>query len=194
MTEVDAVKRGWKRFVRSLFSRIDYLALYPCKVVGQNSDGTLELVPDAKSKLGTLSNIPLRRRAPAEKVVISAGARVLLAFEEGSPTKPVALLFDLGPGSLVSIETTAGDHIALVSPALRLGSLTASEAVIRGSTYRTAEGASNATIAATMTALATYFTAIGQVPTAAACTAAAAAISTLEAGALSYLSGITKVP
>lgn len=194
MSELGGVKKGWERFIKSLFSRIDYFAMYPCKVIGQNADGTLELVPDSKSKLATQSKVPLRRATPQDKIKVSPGSRVLLAFEEADPGRAVALLFDYGMGSLEYVETTTTGHTALVSPDLRLGSLTAAEAVVRGDTYRTAEALSNAAIKAALTAAGTAFTALGQAAAATACGTAATAIGTMEAGASGYLSDITKVP
>lgn len=101
--ELDRAKEGLAVFVRRLFARVDYFALYPSKVVAQNADGTLELRPDS-DRLPGLSKVPVRLGVPGS-VKVSGGARVLLGFEEGDPGRPIATLWE----TRTVIEIRLGD-------------------------------------------------------------------------------------
>lgn len=89
----DRLLAPFAALVRRLTARIDYLALYACRVVAQNTDLTLELQPD-DARIPSLSAVPIRHGLPGVTVRVAAGARVLLAFENGDPSKPVATLWD----------------------------------------------------------------------------------------------------
>jgi hypothetical protein len=90
MTRLDEAILG---VVQRLLPSIDYLALYPCKMVSQNADLTLELQPE-HSKLPAYSKVPIRIGIPGAQVKVAGGARVLLGFEGGSPAAPYASLWD----------------------------------------------------------------------------------------------------
>lgn len=70
-----------------------YLSLYPAKVVSQNADFTLEVRPDA-AVLPGLSKVPLRHGLPGVRVLVPAGARLLIGFDEGDPSRPYAALWE----------------------------------------------------------------------------------------------------
>lgn len=97
----DRLRAGLHALVQDALPRVDYLALYPAEVSSQASDGTLELVPDDE-RIPALSKVPLRHPFPGVTAKVSAGARVLLGFEEGDPDKPVALAWEMG--SLTSLH------------------------------------------------------------------------------------------
>lgn len=162
--DLDRIKGALASFVRGLFPQIDYLARYPARVVGQNADGTLELVPD-DARLPGLSGVPIRIGIPGVTVKVTAG-RVLLGFAGGDPSKPVAELWE-GGAAVTEVKFSGG-----------------SEPLVLGSTYRTAEDA-------LFDAIGAYATAIKGIadPTNAATPTLQTAIATFKAG--SYLS--TKV-
>jgi hypothetical protein len=110
MSELDRMKDGLAAWVRSLFSRLDYLALYPSRVVSQNGDGTLELQPD-DPRLPGLSGVPVRLGLPGTTVEVQAGARVLLGFEAGDPARPVATLWEGGPLAKLTVVAATELHV-----------------------------------------------------------------------------------
>jgi hypothetical protein len=92
-------------------ARIDFLAVYPAKVVAQNADGTLELQPE-DSRLAGFSKVPIRHGLPGCVVKVQAGATVVLGFENGDNCRPFASLW--GPSALVELVLNGGvKHIAL---------------------------------------------------------------------------------
>jgi hypothetical protein len=118
VSDLDRMKGVLAAWVRGLFARIDYLALYPSKVVGQNGDGTLELQPD-DARLPGLSNVPVRLGIPGTTVEVQAGARVLLGFEAGDPARPVATLWEGGP--LVKVTVVASGELVLDGATVLVG-------------------------------------------------------------------------
>jgi hypothetical protein len=106
--EVDRLKAGLAAFVRAQFPRIDYYAGYWSRVVSQNGDGTLELIPD-DARIPGRSNVPIRYGVPGVKATISPGARVLLEFAAGDPSKPFATVWE--SASVTKMEVTATEII-----------------------------------------------------------------------------------
>jgi hypothetical protein len=107
---VDRLKAALAAFVRSVTSRLDYLALYSCKVLSQNGDGTLELQPD-DARLPGLSKVPIRIGVPGVDVKVTPGAKVLLGFAGGDPRQPIAALFD--KDSLKEITVTSATKVTI---------------------------------------------------------------------------------
>jgi len=98
---------------------LDYDALYPGKVVKQNGDGTLEIVPDSP-KLKTLSNVPLRAFPGVTILVdVAANPRVLVAFENRDPSKHVAIPAWESQG-LFRITFTPSDRFRVESARIEL--------------------------------------------------------------------------
>jgi hypothetical protein len=62
-------------------------------VLGPSEDGTLELRPD-NPRVPGLSKVPLRLGVPGVRVIVLPGARVLVGFEGGDPSRPVASLWE----------------------------------------------------------------------------------------------------
>ena len=94
----DATSRlleGLERLVRRITARVDYLALYPSVVSGQDADGRLHLVPE-DIRLSSCRGVPIRLGIPGVTVRVATGARVLLGFEAGDPARPVATLWESG--------------------------------------------------------------------------------------------------
>ncbi len=72
---------------------LTYSRWYPCKVIAQGADGSLELYPDDEKVRGNgLTRIPLRLGLPGCKVVVTPGSRVDLFFENADPKKPACAL------------------------------------------------------------------------------------------------------
>jgi len=84
-------------FVQRVMRRTRYHAQYAAVVQRQHDDDTLDLLPDDEIIRGTgLSRVPIRYGLPGVRVRVAVGARVLLAFEGGSPAKPRAVLWESG--------------------------------------------------------------------------------------------------
>lgn len=90
--------------------KIDYSREYPCKVVTQNPDGTLQLLPDDEvMKARGLDHVPIRYGLPGFKAVIKSGARCHLAFAAGDPSRPFAHNWEFDADAVDSVEfVTAG--------------------------------------------------------------------------------------
>jgi len=112
------------RIVAHLTRRVDHLALYPCTVVAQRADGTLDLRAEDE-RLGSPASIPYRTLRGLS-VEVAAGARVLLGFEAGDPARPYASLWELGDATVVRVNggnaraareghTTHGGSIQIVT-------------------------------------------------------------------------------
>lgn len=109
---------------------IDYSRQYPSTVSAQRADGTLQLVPDdARMKGSGVDKVRARHGLPGFKVKVLPGARVMLGFDNGDPTKPFAALWDEdGASAIDSIEFTKdglgagfariGDSVTVFAPTL----------------------------------------------------------------------------
>jgi hypothetical protein len=115
--KADRLKDALLGVVRSAFPSLDFLASYPARVVTQNSDGTLELVPD-DARLASLSNVPIRYGVPGVTAKVPAGSRVLLGFAGGVPSLPIATVWESGEPTEIVIGPGASQPAA-VATALR---------------------------------------------------------------------------
>jgi len=95
------------KFIRFVMRDTRYHALYPCTVEAQAADGTLDLTPDDEAIRGTgLQAVPIRHGLPGVRVKVKQGARLLLGFEAGDPTRPFAALWE--PGAIEEISIDGG--------------------------------------------------------------------------------------
>ncbi len=96
-----------ERIFGNLRTAIDYSRPYPCAVVSQNGDGTLQLDPDDKKLKGTgLDNVPIRCGIPA-KVEVSGGARCVLEFDAGDPKRPFVSAWETSSVDKIRINSGA---------------------------------------------------------------------------------------
>jgi len=86
-----------KRFIRWVMRDVTYLGVYPGTVMGQAGE-TCDVKPDDEKIGGPngLSGVKIRHGLPGVAIMIPPGARVLLAFEEGKPSKPYVALWERG--------------------------------------------------------------------------------------------------
>lgn len=91
------IREALERIIAHVTRDRVYLRSYECTVEQQNADDTLDLIPDDASIRGTgLQSVPIYHGLPAVRVRVSPGARVLLQFVGGDPTKPYASLWRSG--------------------------------------------------------------------------------------------------
>jgi hypothetical protein len=112
MADLDRLRGALAALVQQLTGHTDYHAVYLAEVRGQNPDFTVELRPESP-KLGDFSRVALRG-LPGVQVRVKQGARVLLGFENGDPSRPYAALFNAD--SLQEIIVTAQTKILLKAP------------------------------------------------------------------------------
>lgn len=95
--EGDAASRLTAAFdgmVRRSTRRMDYLAVYPGRVVEQRANGTLDVVADSPD-VQLPRAIPYRT-LPGLALEVPAGTRVAVGFEHGDPARPYAGLWEHG--------------------------------------------------------------------------------------------------
>lgn len=97
---LDALRRLVEGFVGP---RLDHLALYPCTVVAQRADKTLDLQPD-DVRVPACGGVPIRHGLPGVTVTVPAGGRVLLGYAGGDAGLPYASLWESGSVTSVSVN------------------------------------------------------------------------------------------
>lgn len=109
-----------------------YSRWYPAKVIAQDADGTLQILPDDERMRGNgLTGIPLLLGVPGLRATIPPGQQVRLAFEDANPTKPFAALCDQG-SPLLELTLEASTQITMVGPLMLYGSATAAYSHVLG--------------------------------------------------------------
>ena len=128
----DRVKDSFFRLVRASSPRADYTSVYRGVVVSQSGQ-TVDVKLD-DPRLPGMSALPIQVGLPGATVEMAVGARMLVAFENGDPAKPIALHW----------EGAQARRISLPADLLELGGEGLTEAVVLGTTYRDAEHEMNA--------------------------------------------------
>lgn len=88
---------------------IDYSREYPCKVVTQNTDGTLQLLPDDEiMRARGLDHVPIIYGMPGMKALVKNGARCDLTFAAGDPSRPRVTGWEYDPDKVTLITSVDG--------------------------------------------------------------------------------------
>ncbi len=116
---LETVKAALAGFIEQVMGRVDRFAFYPCVVVSQNADGTVELKPDAPRFGAGLSRVPIRLGLPGVTVKVKQQARVMLGWEAGDPQRPFASIWEAA--GLDEITVTAQTKVTVISPLVVLG-------------------------------------------------------------------------
>lgn len=106
----DRLKGALEAFVRRLVAAHVYHPPYTARIVSQAGDGSLEVQPD-DARLPSLTGVPLRTFVPGVELKVKPGGHVLVQFENGDPSRPVATLFD--GGAVESLKITASTKIVV---------------------------------------------------------------------------------
>lgn len=116
-TLTERLKAVFGRFTQQLTRRLDYQALYPGTVLIDHGNMTLDVRPDlpkVAAALPDLVEIPLKVIFPGlVSVKLTAGARVLVGFEHGDPSRPFAQPYSAADLELVVITTGKGQQITM---------------------------------------------------------------------------------
>lgn len=110
-------------------SPINYSQWYPSKVIQQDPDGSLHLLPDdARVRGSGMQKVPLKTGIPGLSVKVQPGTYVRLFFENGNPGSPSAALWDHASGVIevqlqasAKVTVNATQSIELASPQIKLG-------------------------------------------------------------------------
>ncbi len=102
MSDPGRLLKALETIIARVTRRVDYCALYPCTVVAQRADGTLDLAPETDA-LPAPQAVPYRT-LPGVALTVPAGSRVLLGFEGADPARPVALLWALGTVTRLAVN------------------------------------------------------------------------------------------
>lgn len=93
---------------------------YPAKVVKQDPDGTLHLLPDDEAVRGNgLTSVPLLHGLPGATVRVAVGEYVRLFFEDGDPKRPAAALWPDGSSVqeiVISSQTRVSINGVVIDP------------------------------------------------------------------------------
>jgi len=107
-----------------------YARMYRARVVAQSDDADeVDVRPDDPG-LPDMAKIPLRHGIPGLRVHVAMGSYLLAGWDNGSPDKPFAALWN--PDVHVV-------KVSFVADEIHFGSRAASEAFIEGTSYRGAE-------------------------------------------------------
>ncbi len=107
-----------KRMEDRAAQRNVYSTVFRSKVVGMNSDGTVELVSQ-DSRFPNMSRIPLRATPGISALKCLTGTQVIVAFEGSRGSAPFATVSDLTACDSVTI--TAQSEIDLTAPTIKAG-------------------------------------------------------------------------
>jgi hypothetical protein len=126
--------------VRQITRATAYHALYWGRVVTQTADGSLEVQPDLPL-LPPMTSVPIRSFAPNVTLRVTEGARVLVGFEDGAPSRPMAVLWQSDAGKLQALEIGAEDHVQIDAARIRLGARAVKAAGLDGDVIMASGGA-----------------------------------------------------
>jgi hypothetical protein len=95
--------------LRGKQQEIDFSREYPCKVVTQNPDGTLQLLPDDEiMRASGLDKVPIIYGTPGQKALVANGARCHLKFAAGDPSRPFVSGWEYDPEKVTVISVLDG--------------------------------------------------------------------------------------
>lgn len=101
----DRILGPLEALIRRFTAHVDYYARYPAKVITQQSDGTLDILPE-DARVPPMQAVPIRYGLPGVKATVPPGGRVLVGFEGGNPQRPMVELWDFS--AVTEVHITAG--------------------------------------------------------------------------------------
>ena len=105
---IDALKRLAEQAVR----HVDYMAVYPCKVLKDWGDMTLDLKPN-HPRLPSMTHVKLVQPIAGARVKIKVGATVLLEFQHADAARPLVTGYGMADLELLEILTGKGQYLRI---------------------------------------------------------------------------------
>lgn len=100
--------------------QITYSRMYPSRVVKQNGDGSLDVMPDSQDIRGNgITGVPIRHGIPGLEVTVPPGGKVLLFFEGGDKKAPACALHPNG-SSVLSATITCATSLTIAAPIVNI--------------------------------------------------------------------------
>lgn len=134
---LDRIKAGLAAFIDAhIGRRVTYHGLYPSTVVNQAADGRVDVLPDDEAVRGAgIGLAELRNGAPGYEYDVPAGARCLVGFEAGDPSRPYVagwmpetgvtrLTFDSGTKSIARVDDVTDVGTLQIVGVLATGTIT----------------------------------------------------------------------
>lgn len=105
---------------RQVGERLDFSTAYLCRVVGQNGDGSLELV-STDPRIPNMSRVPIRPGLPGLTgiKVLPGATMAIVEYENGDKNKP--FVSDFSMGSVLSLAFTATTDVSITAPQVKCG-------------------------------------------------------------------------
>lgn len=134
---LDRTSQGAAAFVLAQSPRRLYQSEWPGVVVAQGGPDSFDFQPD-DPRLPGVSGVPMRLPVPGVTVTVdpSQRPRALLAFAQGDPSKPELHLWER-PG-LSALVVQATSKISFLAPAVNFGGDPATDALVKGTSFKSA--------------------------------------------------------
>lgn len=87
--QASSVRSAMDAFLKKIRSVTEYAYRYRCRVARQNGDGSVDVeVEDARMKGRGVGSCRIRAGVPGARIVVPAGARCLVGWDDGDPARP----------------------------------------------------------------------------------------------------------
>lgn len=107
----DTQPTGAEAVARRALRWVDYLALFPCTVIRDHGDHTLDLLPEHQG-LPEMVKVRMLQPIAGARVKLKAGSQVLLQFQQGDPARP--LVTNTAMATLEKLELITGKGQQLI--------------------------------------------------------------------------------
>lgn len=118
MSSLSDGKAWLAAIVESVMRRVDYHAQYVARVVTQHDDGSIDVVPDT-DKIPPMTEVPIRYGVPGVSAKVKPGARVLIGFEAGDASRPIATVWE--SAAIEELRITSDKAVVVVAPSVTIG-------------------------------------------------------------------------
>lgn len=102
---------GLANVVRGVMGHTDFMGVYPCRILRDHGDHTLDLQPD-HPQLPKLTKVPLVPPIPGSRIKVKKGGTALLMFQHADPSRPLVLQI-IGTLELLDIQTGRGQRLLI---------------------------------------------------------------------------------
>lgn len=102
---------GLANVVRGVMGHTDWLAHFPCRILRDHGDHTLDLQPD-HPQLPKLTRIRFMPPIPGSRIKVKAGGTAMLIFQHADPSRPLVLQMD-AELEMFDLQTGKGQRLAL---------------------------------------------------------------------------------